>query len=118
MPYGTDAFVDGYGDYKQPTVVDYDKRVEDSTVNKLRPSTPEEKKEILKQFQIDQENILKEILEINPLFAGELYQYLVIAVNNKLAWNIEKINSLKGDVDWLYNLRRYLNKRKQSLITT
>lgn len=118
MAYGTEPFTDGYGDFKQPTVVDYDKKVNNTYGASPYVSTPEEKEQVLKQFQIDQDNTLSEILNTNPFHAGTLYQYLVYAKDNKLTWDIAKINDLKSDVDWLYTFARYLGKSRDRLITT
>lgn len=112
MAYGTEPFTDGYGDYKQPTVIDYDRKVNNTFGNKPYQTTKEEKEQILTQYQKDQEEALREILESNPVFAGDFYQHLTIAINNKLSWNFEKINELKSNVDWLYGLKRFLNKKK------
>lgn len=110
MPYGTDAFVDGYGDFKQPTVIDYDKQIVDGS---SYHSTPEQKQKILEQYESDQHQILQEILDINPVFGGPDYQHLTFAKDNKLHWNIDKINTLKENVDWLYEFARVLKKRKK-----
>jgi ligand-binding sensor protein len=114
MPYGTDAFTDGYGDFKQPTVVDYDIS---TTVVNTPILSEEDRKKIIDQYKKDQEDTLKEILDTNPYYAGEVYKHLVFAKDNKLAWDTAKILALKDDATWLYNFNRYLTKnKKHSLI--
>lgn len=115
MPYGTDPFTDRYGDFKQPTVVDYDNNIINNIVNVYNPSD-EEKKKVSEQYKEDQNRILASILDANPVYAGEAYQHLVCSVNSKLAWNTEKINLLKENADWLYTLYRYIKRRKKMLI--
>lgn len=116
MAYGTEPFTDGYGDYKQPTIVDYDKKL---AVNVPRSSASKEEAEAtLKQFKRDQEEALAEILECNPYLGGEQYQHLVFSDNGKLVWDVTKINALKDDVDWLYSFSRYVRKRKKMISTT
>lgn len=114
MPYGTDSFTDRYGDYKQPTVIDYEKNLEvDKYADRPLPSV----KESLKDHQQDMEDILKEILSINPLFAGDRYISFVYSNNGKLAWNITMIDKMRENSDWLFTLRKYLNKAKSKFIS-
>lgn len=113
MAYGTEPFTDGYGDYKQPTIVDYDKRVNNTFGKNPHNTSKEEKERIFSQYEEDQKDALQQILETNPVFAGEIYQHLTQAVNGKLVWNVDKINELKINVDWLYMLRRWLDKQKE-----
>lgn len=111
MPYGTDPFIDGSGDYKQPTIIDYDKRN-----NTPLPPYIENKEEILSKFEKEKEEALNEVLSINPVYGGLDYNHLTSAVNGKLVWNTSKINELKDDTTWLYNLLRYLRKKKNQTI--
>ena len=110
MPYGTQPFTDGYGDYKQPTIIDYDRK---TSINKSPDLTQEEKEQVLNQYKQDQKEALDNILSTNPMYGGEIYQHLTLAKEGKLIWDVKKIDSLKSDVDWLYRLDRYLSKRKE-----
>ncbi len=108
MPYGTDSFTDRYGDFKQPTVIDYDQST-NAVVSNPSHLSPEE---VLKKHQEDKELVLKEILEFNPFFAGSRYLEFTYSDNGKLAWNLKKIEEVKSNLDWLFSLRKYLNKAK------
>ncbi len=113
MPYGTEAFTDRYGDFKQPTVIDYDQ-----STNKVLMNSPDlSVEESLKKHQEDIANILKEVLEINPFFAGERYRNFVYSNNGKLAWDTKKIDEMKSNLDWLFSFRKYLNKAKVKFIS-
>lgn len=116
MPYGTDAFTDGYGDFKQPTVIDYDKSESTKFIDSIL--SEEDKKEMEDQFKKNQQAALDNILSTNPYYAGDYYRYLVFAKDNKLVWDVAKIHSLKEDVNWLYTLSRYLDKKKKQKIIT
>lgn len=116
MSYGTDAFTDGYGDFKQPTVVDYDKIL--TLGDNVPILSDEDRKKVEEQFKKDQEDALSNILNTNPYYAGEYYRYLVFAKDDKLIWDKVKIESLKEDVNWLYTLSRYLDKKKKLKINT
>jgi len=111
MPYGTDSFTDRYGDYKQPTVVDYDQ-----STNKIVVSSDLSVEESLNKHKEDVESALKEILETNPFHAGNRYMEFVLSDNGKLAWNTKKIEEVKSNSDWLFTLRQYLNKAKKKFI--
>lgn len=111
MPYGTEPFTDRYGDYKQPTVIDYDQ-----STNKVVVSSNLSVEESLKKHNEDIEFVLKEILETNPFFAGERYVNFVYSNNGKLAWNIKKIEEMKSNSDWFFTLRKYINKAKNKFI--
>ncbi len=111
MPYGTEPFTDGYGDYKQPTIIDYDDK--SSIISSSSNISPEERQKIIDQFKIDQENVLSEILSTNPAYGGTEYNHLTSAVNGKLIWDRAKIDALKADTTWLYNLLRFLRKKKK-----
>lgn len=112
MAYGTDAFTDRYGDYKQPTVIDYDKEL---AINQgVTNSIPEESAKNIADHNEDKESILKEVLSLNPLFAGERYKDFYQAVNQKLVWKEDKIKEMSSDSDWLFNLRKYLTKAKKN----
>lgn len=113
MPYGTDSFTDRYGDFKQPTVIDYDQ----STNKVLMESSILFGEESIEQHKKDVEDILKEILEINPFFAGQRYMNFVFSNNGKLAWDTKKVEEMKSNSDWLYTLRKHLNKAKVKFIS-
>lgn len=109
MPYGTEPFTDRYGDYKQPTVIDYDQINNKVAVNPQNLPVDE----ILEQHQKDVEDVLKEIVvNYNPYYAGERYKDFVLTKDTKLAWNIKKIDEMKSNSDWLFNFKRYLSKAK------
>lgn len=110
MPYGTDSFTDRYGDYKQPTVIDYDKNLENLNYAGIPNLSVEES---LKIHSDDIESTLKEILEFNPYFAGDRYRNFISSQDSKLVWNIPKINEMKSNSNWLFTLRKYLNKAKK-----
>ncbi len=112
MPYGTDAFTDRYGDYKQPTVVDYDQDAKKVNINPQNISP-----EFIEQHKKDVEDIFQEILSINPFHAGTRYIDFVVSINGKLAWNVEKIQEMKSNSDWLFTFRKYLNKSKNNFIS-
>lgn len=107
MPYGTQPFMDGSGDYKQPTVINHDKDAETSL-----PPFFGDKEEALSQFEKDRQDVISEILSINPVYGGKEYNHLTFANQGKLAWDIKKIDAQKDDATWLYNFLRYLRKRK------
>lgn len=117
MAYGTNAFTDGYGDYKQPTVFDYDKDV-NNTHGKSPYLSEEEKEQVLQQLNSDKELVLSKVFAFNPVYGGVKYNHLTYAINGKLAWNKEKILELKEDLDWLYEFYRYLKNREKKLSTT
>ena len=118
MPYGTEPFTDGYGDFKQPTVIDYDKKVNNTYGKSPYQTSEEEKKEILDQFKKDQEEAYLAILHTNPFYAGGNYDYIITTKDGKLVWDAKKLDELKSNIDWLYTLLRFLNKRKSTLINT
>jgi len=106
MPYGTEAFTDRYGDYKQPTVIDYDQADNEVAFNSISSEND------IAQHNKDIEEVYQEILSINPFHGGDRYLPFVHSVNGKLAWNTKKIDEMKSDSDWLFSLRKYLNKAK------
>lgn len=116
MPYGTEPFTDGYGDYKQPTIIDYEKNLQD--IKSISKFPKEDEVKILDQYNADQEAAFKKISEINPVYGGLKYQFLTTVVNNKITWDLKKITELKSNVDWFYDFCRYLEKRKKNNITT
>jgi hypothetical protein len=111
MPYGTDSFTDRYGDYKQPTVIDYDQSAAKVVVNSNLSV-----EESLTIHNADVEFALEEILSTNPFYAGNRYIDFVHSVGGKLAWNKDKINEMKSNTDWLLCLRQYLTKAKKKFI--
>lgn len=117
MAYGTKAFTDGYGDYKQPTVLDYDQEVNNTFVKPPTLSS-QEIEEYLKQLNTDKESVLSKVLLFNPVYGGAKYNHLTQAINGKLVWNTVKIQELKEDLDWLYEFYRYLKNREKKLSNT
>lgn len=113
MPYGTDSFTDRYGDYKQPTVIDYDKSIADGSLVDVSNLSVED---TLNTHKNDIEEVYKEILSFNPFFAGERYISFVQSVQGKLAWNVAKINELKDNSDWLFSFRKHLNRAKANFV--
>ena len=111
MPYGTESFTDRYGDYKQPTVIDLDQSSK-IVINPLSDSIDD----IIEQYKSDIELTIKEILSTNAFFAGKKYLTLTQSIDGKLAWNITKINEMKENSDWLFNLRKHLTKAKKEFI--
>lgn len=110
MPYGTDAFEDRFGDYKQPTVVDYDQSKAKVVSNPHQPS----ESDVLKHDE-DIENTLKEILAINPVYGRSRYLSFTCSVNGKLSWDLAKIEKLKSDSNWLFTFRKFLIKAQTNL---
>lgn len=106
MPYGTDSFTDRYGDYKQPTVIEYDKDL--ITVGSVTEISKEEKE----KYKSLIDSIIKNVLTINPFFAKEKYQELVLSKDNKVMWNKEKLYEMSKNLDWLFNFKTYLDKCK------
>lgn len=114
MPYGTNAFTDRYNDYKQPTVIDYDKSVAvGSLLNK--ENLPVE--EILNTHKKDIEEAFEEILNFNPFFAGDRYSNFTMVSDKKLIWDKKKIEELKENSDWLFSFRKYLNNAKTKFVS-
>ena len=111
MPHGTDSFTDRYGDFKQPTVIDYDQS------NSIVVISPLSVEECLNQHEQDINLILKEILETDAYFGGNRYLVFTEAINGKLVWNSKKIEEMKSNSDWLFTLRKYLNKAKTKFIS-
>ena len=109
MPYGTDSFTDRYGDYKQPTVIDYD-------VSNKVVCNPQLSDLDLKKHEEDIAIILKEIFNTNAYFAGQRYISFTYAKDNKLQWDENKIKEMSTDTDWLFSFRKYIIKAKNSFI--
>lgn len=106
MAYGTNSFTDRYGDFKQPTVIDYD------ISSVIRFSSESITEDILKEFEENKLSTIENILKTNPVFGGVKYQHLTAAVDGKLIWNKSKILELSSNIDWLYALNRYIKKNK------
>lgn len=111
MSYGTNSFTDRYGDFKQPTVIDYDQSTSKVVISPLSIE------ECLKQHEKDIELILNEILETDAFFGGNRYLAFTQATNGKLVWNSDKIKEMKSNSDWLFTLRKHLNKAKNKFIS-
>jgi hypothetical protein len=106
MPYGTEAFTDRYGDFKQPTIVDYDQADNEVAFNSISSADD------IIQHNKDIELVYQEILAINPFHAGDRYLPFVQSFDGKLVWNIKKIDDMKTNSDWLFSFRKFLNKAK------
>ena len=114
MPYGTNAFTDRYNDYKQPTVIDYDKSV---AVGSLLDVDNLPAEEILNTHKKDVEEAFAEILSFNPFYAGDKYASFTMVADKKLIWNEKKIGELKDNSDWLFMFRKHLNKAKAKFVS-
>lgn len=114
MPYGTNAFTDRYNDYKQPTVIDYDKSV---TVGSLLNVDNLPIDDILNTHKKDVEEAYTEILSFNPFFAGDKYTTFTTVVDKKLVWDEKKIEELKNNSDWLFMFRKHLKKAKAKFVS-
>lgn len=110
MAWGTDAFTNRDGDYKQPTIIDLDKEYGKKKAYEKPMIDNSTYKEELIQWRKD---TIDFILKSNPFFLAKEFDHLIKRENNKLEWDVDKLLDTCQNDRILSDMSNLIRNRKE-----